>query len=63
MKQIHTREQLEEEIRKIIESNVDACGHIEDQVWNCATEICDLIADLPNLCFHSKVDSSSSSST
>ena len=54
MKPIHTREQLEAEIYKIIENHIDAYGHIEDDVGNAATEICDLIADLPDQCFHSK---------
>ncbi len=49
MKQIMTRDDLVAQIVKIIESNVDAYGHIEDEIWTTAEEICDLIAGLENL--------------
>lgn len=51
LKQIHTREQLLCAIQDIIAVNVDEDGF---GIYEAAVEICDLIADLPNLCFHSK---------
>ncbi len=48
MKKIHTREQLIHEIEEIIWENIDeayGCGQ-------AAIDIADLIADLPNTCFH-----------
>ncbi len=49
MKQIHTREQLIDVLQHIIWSY-----HSYDDLdyKACATEIADLIADLPNTCFH-----------
>ena len=60
MSKIHTREQLFHEIQQIISS------HVHGDCWECidksAEEICDLIANLPNLCFHSKNEKCSSNS-
>lgn len=58
MKQIHTREQLEHEIFNIIQDEVTYIiwDEYDDNMeyGNVVQRICDLIADLPNQCFHSK---------
>lgn len=42
MKMIPTREELVEEIMHLINCHIDAYGHIEDEVYNCAEDIVDL---------------------
>lgn len=66
MKQIHTREQLESEIYKIIHDEIimwSEPDEDEDDAIKATKRICDLIADLGNHCFHSNDSSSSSSSS
>lgn len=52
MKQIHTREQLVAKLVDIIAEYGDDMYY--NAMVGCAETIADLIADLPNLCFHSK---------
>ena len=56
MKQIHTREQLEKEIMDIIMDEVTYIIYDEYdssmKYGDVVRKICDLIADLPNMCFH-----------
>ena len=43
MKMIPSREELIEQVAKIIEDHIDIYGHIEDDIVNAAEEIVDLL--------------------